>query len=189
MLAGVNTLPRITALLLGCLLVAAAPGARARDRPVIEVRQDKDTFHVHATLHAPVPPSIAWEVLTDFEHMERFIPNIEASRIVAREGQRLVIAQRGVARFALLSIGFQSEREVTLAPPSEIRSVQLRGSLKRMVSVTRFVPRGQGTDLLYSVEAEPGPLFPATLTQRFLVHEIEEQFGAIVDEMERRARR
>lgn len=189
MLDAVRLLPRIATVLFGCLLVAVAPGVRARDRPVIDVRQDKDTFHVHARLYAPVPPAVAWEVLTDFEHMERFIPNLETSRVVAREGQRLVIAQRGVARFALLAIGFGSEREVTLLPPNEIRSVQLRGSLKRMLSVTRFLPRDGGTELHYSVEAEPGPLFPATLTQRFLVHEIEEQFGAIVDEMERRARR
>jgi hypothetical protein len=180
---------RLLSLILGCLLLAGAPALRARDRPVIDVRREGDTFHVQARLFARVPPALAWEVLTDFEHMDRFVPNLEESRIESRDGNRLTIVQRGVARFGPLAMGFQSERNVTLLPPGEIRSVQVSGSMRRMASVTRFSGVEGGTELVYSVEAEPGTLFPAAITQRFLVHEIAEQFMAIADEMERRARR
>jgi len=180
---------RLLSLVLGCLLLAGAPSLRARDRPAIDVRREGDTFHVQARLFARVPPALAWEVLTDFEHMDRFVPNLEESRIDTRDGNRLGIVQRGIARFGPLAVGFQSERQVTLMPPDEIRSVQVRGSMRRMASITRFAAVEGGTELVYTVEAEPGTLFPAAITQRFLVHEIAEQFMAIADEMERRARK
>jgi ribosome-associated toxin RatA of RatAB toxin-antitoxin module len=169
-------------------LVATAPVLAARTRVTVDVRRDGDTFRIDATLFAPVPIDLAWEVLTDFEHMEQFVPNVQDSRIIARQGQRLTIAQRGVARFGPLTFPFESERIVELSQRSEIHSSQSTGNMRRLESVTRFATAEGGTQLSYRVEVEPGAWFPAALTERFLVHEIEEQFDAIVEEMIRRQR-
>ena len=169
-------------------LIATAPALAARARVAVDVRRAGDTFSINATLFAPVPLDLAWEVLTDFEHMEQFVPNVSDSRIIAREGQRLTIAQRGVARFGPLTFPFESERVVELSQRSEILSSQIKGNMRRLESVTRFATMEGGTQLSYRVDVEPRAWFPAALTERFLVHEIEEQFQAIVEEMIRRQR-
>jgi ribosome-associated toxin RatA of RatAB toxin-antitoxin module len=169
-------------------LIATAPALAARSRVTVDVRRAGETFSINATLFAPVPLDLAWEVLTDFEHMEQFVPNVSDSRIIARQGQRLTIAQRGVARFGPLRFPFESERVVELSPRSEIVSSQIKGNMRRLESVTRFATTEGGTQLSYRVDVEPGAWFPAALTERFLVHEIEEQFEAIVEEMIRRQR-
>jgi len=112
---------------------------------------------------------------------------VNASRIVATDGNRLTIEQRGQARFGPLSFTFDSVRRLEMTPRTQIRSTQVRGNMRRMESVTTFIPADGGTQLRYQVEVVPGALFPAALTERFLEHEIEEQFGAIVKEMVRRA--
>ncbi len=152
----------------------------------IDLRQAGRTFVVDATFNAPVPPSVAWAVLTDFEHMDAFVPNLAESRIVARDGNVLTILQYGVARFGPLALRFESERQVTLAPFATIHSTQLRGTMDKLDSTTTFASEGTGTRLTYHVEAIPGTLFPDVIARRFLRHEIVEQFEAIVREMVRR---
>jgi carbon monoxide dehydrogenase subunit G len=170
--------------------IAILPATGAAEPPVprvdIDLHQSGRTFVVDATFSAPVPPSVAWDVLTDFEHMDAFVPNLAESRIVARDGNVLTILQYGVARFGPLAFRFESERQVTLAPFTTIRSTQLRGTMDKLDSTTTFASEGTGTRLTYRVEAIPGTLFPDVIARRFLRHEIAEQFDAIVREMIRR---
>jgi len=170
-----------------CIAMLASQGALADTPVAIDVRRDGDAFEVDATLFAPVPLDVAWDVLTDFESMEKFVPNVSASRIVAADGNRLTIEQRGRARFGVFSFAFDSVRRVELTPRTQIRSTQVKGNMRRMESLTTFTPAEGGTRLRYQVDVVPGALFPAALTERFMEHEIEEQFGAIVKEMVRRA--
>jgi carbon monoxide dehydrogenase subunit G len=173
---------------IAAIAFAAAAGAAGPPpaRIDIDLHQSGRTFVVDATFSVPVPPAVAWDVLTDFEHMDAFVPNLADSRIVARDGNRLTILQHGTARFGLFAMRFESERLVTLAPPSTIRSTQVRGSMEKLDSVTTFVPEGRGTRLAYRVEAIPGALYPDFITRHFLRHEIAEQFDAIAREMVRR---
>jgi hypothetical protein len=152
----------------------------------IDVERDGSAFRLSATLFAPVPQTLAWEVLTDFDHMAAFVPNLVSSRVVARDGNVLTIEQRGTAKFGLLAFAFDSARQVDLFPPHEIRSNQLSGNMRRMESLTRFAARDGGTSLTYRVDVVPGAYYPAALTERFLRHEVAEQFEAIVQEMLRR---
>ncbi len=174
----------------GIAAIAILPASGAAQSPVtrvdIDVRQSGRTFLVDATFSAPVPPSVAWDVLTDFEHMDAFVPNLAESRIVARDGNLLTILQYGIARFGPLAVRFESERQVTLAPFTTIQSTQLRGTMDKLDSITTFTSEGAGTRLTYHVEAIPGALFPDFVARRFLRHEIVEQFEAIVREMVRR---
>ena len=172
----------LAAWVLTCATPVLAEGGKAD----VRVTQQGRTFVIDATLDAPVPPALAWEVLTDFDRMERFVPNLAESRITARDGNQLTILQYGIARFGPLAMRFESERVVTLAPPSSIHSMQTRGTLERLDSVTTFAPSPTGTRLEYRVEAIPGALYPDMITRRFIGHEIGEQFEAIVREMARR---
>ncbi len=173
--------------MLAVLALAGATAALAEGgKADIRVTQQSGTFVINATLDAPVPPALAWEVLTDFERMERFVPNLSDSRITSHDGNRLTILQRGIARFGPFAIHFESVREVTLVPSSSIRSVQTRGTMDRLESLTTFAPSPTGTRLDYRVEVVPGALYPDAITRRFIGHEIGEQFEAIVREMVRR---
>jgi hypothetical protein len=179
--------PRFVARLALASMALALPAfAYERVPTVVEVQREGDTFRVDATLFAPVGQEVAWDVLTDFDRMAKFVPNLQTSRVVSRDGNRVVIHQRGVARFGPLAFGFSSERLIEMTPRFEIRSIQLRGNMRRLESLTRFSAEEGGTHLVYRVEVEPGALYPAALTERFLRDEVAEQFDAIVQEMLRR---
>lgn len=170
--------------LIGWALAGLA--ADAAPEMVIEVAHDGETYVVNALLFAPVPIREAWAALTDFDRMSSFVPNLSESRITSRSGNQLVVEQKGVARFGVLSFAFESVREVELRPYDMVLSRNIRGNMRKLESLTRLAQADGGTRISYQVEAIPGAWFPGFVGKVFLKHEIREQFEAIVREMVRR---
>lgn len=174
-------------MVLACFVLSTAMAVHAETAlRSINVKRVGEAFVIDAVIFAPVPPSLAWEVLTDFDRMNSFIPNLRTSRVVKRDGNHLAIEQQGVAKFGLLSFPYVSERDIDMSPPFSIRSVETRGNMKRFESVATFSPEGTGTQIGYHSEMVPSPFVAKVLSKDFLEHEVEERFNAIVGEMVRR---
>jgi carbon monoxide dehydrogenase subunit G len=175
--------------LLIVLTLLSLAGRAAGESPVrsISVTAAGATYVCDAVMFAPVPPAVAWEVLTDFEHMAEWVPNVRTSRVLKRESDTATIEQRGAAKFGVASFAYATERRIEMDKPVVIRSTQIKGSLRRVESLMTLEPDGKGTRLTYHLEVVPGLLAGAVMSKGFLEHEIAEQFGAIVGEMTRRA--
>jgi len=72
------------------LAPAAAAGA-------IEARIERqgEYIAVNASVLMQVDARIAWEVLSDYDHLARFIPDMKSSRVVSRDGNRVLVEQKG----------------------------------------------------------------------------------------------
>jgi hypothetical protein len=180
--------PRFPAIVLAGLaaLVLGAPAHAQSPMKSIDVRRSSDGFVLDAEFVAPVPARLAFEVLTDFDHFDRFVPNVRSSKVVKREGPRVLIEQQGVARFGLASFPYTSRRQIDMTPPDSIRSLQVEGSMRKVESLMTLRPDGDATRLVYHMEIVPSALSGAVLTTRFLEHEVEETFNAMIAEMVRR---
>jgi len=178
------------ACLRGCLaLVACALAASASaESPVrsVDVTYDGDTYILNAQMFAPVPQAIAWDVLTDFANMAKWVPNVVESRIVKPGDKQMTIEQKGNAKFAGLSFSYTSLREIVLNPQATILSTQVKGSMKKQVSLMTLSSEGDGTKMQYRLELLPSWPASSVLSPDFLKHEINEQFTAIVEEMIKR---
>ena len=178
------------ACLRGCLALVAcafAVGAAAQS-PVrsIDVVQDGDSYVLTAQMFAPVNQAIVWDVLTDFGNMEKWVPNVLESRIVTPGEKQMTIEQKGNAKFGSLSFAYTSVREIVLTPRTSILSTQVKGSMKKQVSLMTISSEGDGTKLQYKLELVPSFLAARVISPDFLKHEINEQFTAIIGEMVKR---
>ena len=99
-------------------------------------------------MQAPVPPKIAWDVLTDFGNMEKWVPNVRESKIVSNNGNVLTIEQKGTFKFGLLSIPYTSVRKMELEPEKTILATQVQGSMRKLVSLMRVTPEGRNAPRL-----------------------------------------
>ena len=163
------------------------PAVSALAGPDVRVQRQGSAFSIDAVLHAPVPLAIAWEVLTDFEHMPRYQTNLTHSEVLERSPQRLLVRQQGVARFGPFSSAFDSVREMQLTPQRSIRARQVSGKvLKQMTSLMTLEPADGGTRLIYHADMEPETSLPPLVGPAVVQHETAEQFAAIVREMLRR---
>ncbi|NMG75224.1 hypothetical protein GPA25_10700 [Aromatoleum diolicum] len=152
----------------------------------VRVERAGGSFTVDLLAHAPVSPAQAWAVLTDFEHMADFVPNLRTSVVTERTDTLVRVRQSGTARYGIFWTDFESVREVRLFPPHEIRAHGVGGNVRRMDSVMRLEPETGGTLLRYHAEVQPDFWLPPLLGPSFVRHETAEQFAAIIQEMVRR---
>lgn len=154
--------------------------------PVVQVTSRDGVFVIDATLIAPVPLSVAWDVLTDFGAMSQYVADLESSRVVNRTGNRVQVEQRGVMRWGLLSQPFHTVREVELVEPHQVSSRVLSGTIPRATTLTRLAPVKGGTEIRHHIELALESWLPDLALVALLRSETRQQFAALVTEMQRR---
>ncbi len=152
----------------------------------VHTERDGDSLHVTVGMRVAVKPARAWEVMTDFDHMAEFIPNLSSSRIVERKGNLLKVAQKGAYSLGLWNFPFESMRDVELFPYSKITSHGTSGSMKSMDSITYLEADGSNTRVNYNATLVPSVSIPPLLGTSLVSSEVRERFQGMRDEMVRR---
>lgn len=177
-------------LLLSLLLPGICQGAAIESldlaEPAIQIEEQNGMLVMDVTYRVPVQPREAWAVLTDFERMPAFVPNLESSKVLQRNGKTVVIEQKGSMRLGMLPIHYESTRQIDIAPYQSIRSHTLSGDT-RLESVMVLTPAGGGTLLSYHATAASDLPVPNSLVSSYLGGMLESQFKAMRQEMLRRA--
>jgi ribosome-associated toxin RatA of RatAB toxin-antitoxin module len=185
----VSPILRATGRTVIALLLIQANAVLAADSPIrsLDVAFDGETYIVNADIFAPVPQSVAFDVLTDFDNLAKWVPNVTDSKAIKRDDTSVIVEQRGVARYGAASFPYTTQRKIDLKPPSAIKTAQIKGNMRRVESTLAIEPEGKGTKIAYHLEIVPSAFAGAVMSKKFVEHEVVEQFGAIVGEMTRRA--
>ncbi len=175
---------RLVTTALICISVFASQAAFGLDRKLdLAVKQVDRTYIIDATIDVPVTVGIAWDVLTDFDHMTSILGNLNTSKVLSRNGNIWQVKQEGVARYGPLSYSFESVREIRLEPKTRIVSKSLSGTVSRMNSLTEIVPLDQGVQIKYHAEMLAGSMLARMFGLPFVRHEVEEQLQRMAKEM------
>lgn len=167
--------------------LAAAQGASGLD---VQAERKGDLIEVLAQAIVHAPPAIVWATLTDYERLPEFIPGIDTSRVLERDGHRITVAQTGQARFMFLSLPIVVTLESTEYPPHVVEVRRIAGTLRHLQGRYEVTPLSGNRVLLrwrgsLSHELDLPPLIGTTLTRL----SIKDQFAGMVREIERRAGR
>ena len=139
-----------------------------------------------AVVHAPV--ELIWQALTDYDHLSQFVPGLDSSRVVSRQGGQLVIEQRGGAHWLFFSYPIRVTVSSTEHPYQEIDVHLLQGNLRRLDGGYRIEPQADGsTQLTWKGLVEPDTPLPEFIRTAVLRRSIADQFTGMVREIERRA--
>jgi ribosome-associated toxin RatA of RatAB toxin-antitoxin module len=165
------------------------------------VERDGDKFYVRARASVAVDPRIAWDTLTDYEHMPDFMPNVERSRVIARSGTRLTVEHIGQfplfffdipVRVRLGIVQQPYERIVARSEPGEVDGAAqtLRSFSGRYDLTVITLERRAGVRLEYESHFELVEPLPPILGDLFgtamVTKTMRLQFEAMVREMVRR---
>jgi hypothetical protein len=138
------------------------------------------SFHVQASVQE------AWGVLTDYDHAADFISDLESSRVLARAGDTVHVAQKGKLRYGPFSFPVESVREIQLLPFERILSRTISGNMRKLETTTRLAAEGTGTRVVSHVDSIPDFWLPPIVGRFFVEHEAQERFGELRKEMLRR---
>ncbi|MFO1304349.1 MAG: SRPBCC family protein [Burkholderiales bacterium] len=170
------------------LAFACSAAAAADDSDIaVDVRKDGPTIHVKVDCPVKAPPAAAWQVLTDYEGMPRFISTVTDSTVRMRMGNRLQVVQKGTASRGPLSYSFRNLREIELLPQTEIRSKIVEGDTMPAAFVTRLEKRGGTTHIVHTGSYTPSTWVPPGLGPMLIEAETRKQYGEIRAEILRRA--
>jgi carbon monoxide dehydrogenase subunit G len=165
-------------------LLPAQPAA-AQDVSVVTLREG-EFVTVSATAGMQVDPRIAWEVLSDYDHLAEFIPDMLSSRVVRRNADGILVEQKGEIGFLF----FRRPLEVTLAvteqPPLRILARGVAGNVKDMEARYELQSSEAGVKLDYFGRFIPEFFMPPIIGMAVLRSSMKRQFRAMVVEILRR---
>lgn len=163
----------------------SAPGSGTQGIDVT-AKKVSNMVVIDVSMLVEATPREAWDVLTDYDHMPKFLPNLQSSKILSKSPTRLEVAQKGGATHGPISITFDVVREVQLKPYSEIISHVISGDLKKVDGTTRLVPEGDGTRITFHSESIPNVWVPPGIGPALIENETREQFGDMRAEIVKR---
>jgi carbon monoxide dehydrogenase subunit G len=181
----VRTLSKLLAAILALHVLVAG----AADDLSVDVNRNGRSFAVRAEATVAAPVATVWEVLTDYDNLARFIPGLSRSAVQLRAANRVRVEQKGEARFLVFSYPIEVVLEVEESPSDSISSRGVGGNLRRMSGRYDLKRAGAGVLLRYAGELEPDFELPPVIGTLAVRTMVEEQFAAMVAEIERRAAR
>ena len=177
-------LPNLLLVLFWLLPVGAA--AASEDAIEVVIQVDGETVHADVNLTVHATPLEVWAVLTDFGHMQEFVSNLTSSQVLSREGNLVMVAQKGKASVGPLSFEFDSIREIQLTPFELISTRQVGGNLKKFDGTTHLAAENGHTRIHHHSDAIPNVWIPPLIGRKFIESETREQFAEIRQEILRR---
>jgi ribosome-associated toxin RatA of RatAB toxin-antitoxin module len=152
------------------MILMALAFALATDPPApdVTVREERGVYSVSARFVVPQAPSIALAVLTDYEQIPRFLPDIKTSIVRERAAGRVIVEQEAVSRMMMFSKRVHLILEIT----QETGTIRFRdrcgGSFAQYEGTWRLVARDGGTVIEYALTARPSFDVPEFILKRLL---------------------
>jgi ribosome-associated toxin RatA of RatAB toxin-antitoxin module len=175
------------AVLAGLLL-----GATAADplvAPQVSVSEAGGLYSVAARFQIPQTASVALAVLSDYEQIPRFMPEVRRSVVLERGPKRLLVEQEAVSQFMMFSKRVHLVLEVVEEGQSIRFADQSGKSFKSYQGSWLAEPTDGGTMITYNLTARPGFDVPEFILKRLLKRDSSEMINRLRQEFAARAPR
>jgi len=169
------------------VLISMGLATAAPPPPDVTVASRDGLYRVTATFRVSQPASVAFAVLTDYEQIPRFMPDVRKSQILERRDQTVVVDQEAVARVMLFSKRVHLVLEIE-ETPHEIRFRDRAGqSFSHYEGAWTLSEHAGQVDIGYALTAKPTFDVPEFLLTRLLKRDAQTMIERLRGEIARRA--
>lgn len=145
------------------------------------------TRQISASIQIPQPSDRVWQVLTDYEHLADFIPNLQESRRVPHPEGGIRLEQVGAQSLWKLKLKFCARVVLDMVEhfPHELRFQMVEGDFKEFFGAWILQPIADNiTDLTYTLTVQPSRMMPVGLIEKRLRRDLEVNLTAIYQRVE-----
>ena len=143
---------------------------------------------ISAKIRIPHPVAQVWQVLTDYEALANFIPNLAKSRLLEHPKGGLRLEQVGTQRLLRFNFSARVVLDLDEKFPHEINFNLVEGDFKAFSGSWRLEPYSlsdqSGTSLCYSLRVWPKRTMPIALIERRLCSDVQLNLLAIRQRVE-----
>ena len=171
--------------------ILSAPMLGANNPVSVDVENGAGkTYVVDAAFDVNVPASLAWEVLTDYEGIGRFVSSIRQSTIQKREAGRVLLVQHGVGRAWIVSLPMHVVLDVREHDQRMLVFRDVCGkSFTTYEGTWELTTIGSGTRVTYRLTADPNGRQPAMLARSVIKGSVRKLLDEVRHEILARAAR
>ncbi len=132
-------------------------------------------------------PAAVWRILTDYDRMAEFVPDLRSARVLSRSGDEATIEQVGVARLLFFRRDIRLVVQAREQPISQIDISLVDGDMRVYRCTWRLVPVPEtgGTRVFYSGEMAPKFYVPGMLGANLIRSDIEKMMAAVLQRLDR----
>jgi ribosome-associated toxin RatA of RatAB toxin-antitoxin module len=128
-----------------------------------------------------------WSVLTDYERLHEFIPNLASSRLLWRDGDRVALEQVGTQQFCGFRFSARVQLELLEQPAEGMLCFRmLQGDFRCFRGVWKLTPEAGCTRLLYDLTVQGKPGMPIGLIEQRLQQDLANNVRGVQQEALRR---
>jgi len=169
----------------GAQIAASDAHEPSRDVVVLEAR---GVFHVTARFDVPQSAPTAHAVLTDYEQIPRFMPDVKRSIVRERFPDGVIVEQEAVAHMMMFSRRIYLLLHVHMTDRA-IRFHDSSGrSFEQYEGAWQLAPQMGGTSITYELTARPSFDVPEFLLKRLLKRDAQRMIDQLRTEIAARAR-
>ena len=146
------------------------------------------TRRLAVRLRLDLDPQWIWAVLTDYDNLSRFIPNLASSRLLWRRASTVGLEQVGSQSFC--GMRFTARVEIELEEDraaGRLRFQMTRGDFRRFEGSWAISSGEGGTALVYELTVQGRPGMPIALIEQRLRDDLANNLRGVQQEAERRA--
>ena len=167
------------------LLLAAGP---APAQVTVNVESHDGSYNVHGSFFAGVKPSIAWSVLSDYDHLSDFVSSLKTSEVVQRDADGRIllhqVASAGPFPFrrtldVVLEVRENVYHSIAFHDTSDGEDSEYKGEWT-------LVPDSAGARVDYRLHARPHSVVPGFVMRLIMDHSVDNLMSQVREEMIRR---
>ncbi len=156
--------------------------------PDVKVAARDGLYHVTATFSVSQSASVAFAVLTDYEQIPRFMPDVRKSQVLERRGGAIVVEQEAVAHMMMFSKRLHLVLEIEEAPHVIQFQDRCGQSFERYEGAWRISEGEAQVQIGYALTAKPKFDVPEFLLKRLLKRDAQTMIERLRGEIARRAK-
>jgi ribosome-associated toxin RatA of RatAB toxin-antitoxin module len=151
-------------------------------------RLPQGTRRLAVQLRLALSPGWIWSVLTDYDRLDQFIPNLASSRQLWRRGNRVALEQVGTQQFCGLRFSARVQLELCEEPEhGRLAFRMLEGDFRCFQGIWQVGADATSTWLLYDLTVQGKPGMPIGLIEQRLKEDLASNLRGVQREAQRRA--
>jgi ribosome-associated toxin RatA of RatAB toxin-antitoxin module len=159
----------------------------------VDVRRDQGkaypVFTVKARIVTTAPLQRVWDVLTDYDRLADFVPDLTSSRLVARDGDECIVAQEGFGQFLFIKQPVHLLVRVVETPVSTIQVTLVKGNMHEYSADWALNTIDSAmTQIDYDATIAPMFYVPSLFGAALMKRDLRNMLAGMVREMEKPAK-
>jgi len=171
---------------LACALPAWAAPALDLTVARVDGADGGKVYQIASSGTVAASPAAVWRILTDYNRMAEYVPDLTSARIVSRNGDKVIIEQQGAVRLLFVSHPIRLVVQAHEQAPRKVDVTLVDGDMQVYRTSWELLPAAAGgTTVRYTATIAPNFYVPGIIGANLVRKDIAAMMAAVLARLDR----